>query len=186
MTDLLFPIEVPDQRLLSFIVARRYIPDDRCNNDGFFNVNTCDRTGKKVDKPLQVPRYYLDHLRHFTWRHHVYMELNDRAVALNLDHGLQQLLQKYIFYMNGILQGLLGPVRKHHNDVTFRSRLFDGYLAVEYHVGRHEFDIVGAWRDQHPDVLLECESEDITDTGMLHYHLILNFILHTSCMDRMV
>lgn len=59
------------------------------------------------------------------------------------------------------MEGLLTTVWKHKGDASYRSRLFDLYLVLEYNIGRHEFDIVDAWKMEHRKIILECQ--DIHD-----------------------
>ena len=54
------------------------------------------------------------------------------------------------------MEALLSPARKRARTSNYRSILFDTYLAVEGLVMRHEHDVVGLWRYNHPEIILEC------------------------------
>ncbi|KAF8425015.1 hypothetical protein L210DRAFT_3509387 [Boletus edulis BED1] len=164
MSDLFFPHNSPSHEDMFNIMAIRYLPDPTAPK-ALFNVAIYSASGEGiVDTPTAVPSFYHDHLRRFLWRHCVYMELVSRE-NLALVKNLRPLLERYIFYMDAMVEGLLTTARNttFANDPTFRSSLFSQYLVVEYHVGRHEFNVVGAWRQSNPDVILECVALDALD-----------------------
>ena len=160
MTDLYFPVKAPTATELLAIRCIRYLEMGKVV-DGLFRVAIYGSEVNAVcDKDVQVSEFYQDHLRCFLWRHHVYMELVGRKVEL--PPNLRPLLLRYILYMDGMVEGLLTTLRNpnHIGNRNFRSRLFNLYLIIDYHVGRHEYDVVGAWRESHPDIVLECVGMD--------------------------
>ncbi|KAF8432338.1 hypothetical protein L210DRAFT_869429 [Boletus edulis BED1] len=140
MSDLFFLHNSPSHEDMFNITAIHYLPDPTAPKV-LFNVAIYSASGEGiVDNPTTVPSFYHDHLRCFLWRHCVYMELVSRE-NLALAKNLRPLLERYTFYMDAMVEGLLTTARNmtFANDPTFRSSLFSQYLIVEYHVGCHEF-----------------------------------------------
>jgi len=163
MTDRYFPNTVPTASELMLIMLVRYVTDDDDDSTGedFCLVKARNWQLETVSKDdsVEVPIAYSKHLKHFLWRQLAFIEVYNRATKQLIDIAprLRPLLQKYILYMDGMLEGLLTTARKHQGDPGYRSRLFDTYLVVEYFVARHEYDVVGRWRANNPDTILECQ-----------------------------
>ena len=163
MTDRYFPHTVPTASELSMIILVRYVVSDNTTEEeegAFHEVKTVNWPAQKpAEDPILIPTKYVRHLRHFLWRHHAFMEVYDRGRRqyIKVAPALSRLLQKYIVYMDGIAEGLLTTARHNQDNPTYRSRLFDLYLVVEYFVARHEYDIVGDWRYNNPKTILECQ-----------------------------
>lgn len=162
MADRFFPNTIPTTNELNLIMLVRYVlgPDKRGGQD-FCQVLAKDWVTKRrsYKDGILVPSTYLVHLQHFLWRELAFMEVYLRAgkQEVEIPPGLSPLLQKYIMYMDGMLEGLLTTARKNQSNAQYRSSLFDSYLVVEYFVGRHEYDVVGNWRLKNADTILECE-----------------------------
>lgn len=158
MTDLFFPNTAPSQQELRLLMLIRYIPSTKAKGQ-YFEVNVRNWELQVMSDPgvVSVPIHYHEHLRRFIWRQMVFMELLTRGSDLDLAHALRPMLQRYVLYMDGIVEGLLTTAKVKKPDPGFRSRLFDLYLVVEYYVGRHEYDIVGDWRGSNLDIVLECQ-----------------------------
>ena len=163
MTDLCFPNAAPNVIELCLIMLKRYTPELKPNGE-FFNVLIYSRdTREMAVNPITVPTNYHSHLCRFLWCHQAYMEIQTRLEHVQLPLDLLSLLQRYTLYMDGIMEGLLTTVWKHKGDASYRSRLFDLYLVLEYNIGCHEFNIVDAWKMEHRKIILECQ--DIHDIG---------------------
>lgn len=177
MTDRFFPDVAPEATELRLIMAVRYVAAPTIT-EGFFNVKVyATEIRSVVEEPISVPGHYHDHLTRFLWRHHVFMELQTRSPDLDLPDNLRPLLQRYIQYMDAIVEGLLTTVQKNVKAPAFRSHLFDMYLAVEYHVGHHRFRECDFWRVSHPQIILECQN--VQDIGRLHAG---DFSCHTTVL----
>lgn len=177
MTDLFFPSSPPDAHELRRIMAIRYRPAAITSN--FFGVKAYAWPGdtkSTVGKPIRLPGQYYHHLSRFLWRHQVFMELQSRFSDLQLAPTHQPLVQRYMQYMNAMVAGLLTPEQKNTKDPSFRSRLFDLYLVVEYFVGHHEFHLVDSWRACNPDSILECQ--DVLDLGALNLDMCIAIDSH--------
>lgn len=160
MTDLFFPSTTPDAQEIRLILAVRYyhIPSAR---DDFFDVVPFGwEVQRKILPSITVPVYYQNHLRRFLWRHHLYMHLYDGAPVLQLAPNLLPLLTSYIQYMDAMAEALLTAAKRNVGDVSCRSYLFNMYLVIEFHIGRHEHDVVSRWASKHPNVVLECVNID--------------------------
>ncbi|KAG6371690.1 hypothetical protein JVT61DRAFT_9031 [Boletus reticuloceps] len=164
MSDLFFPNNSSPQEKMQLILSMHYLPDPTPRKE-LFSVMVYSASGEGVvDTPAIVPAFYHDHLCRFLWRHSVYMELVSQD-DITLMPKLRPLLERYIFYMDAVVEGLLTTARNKTftKDPTFCSILFNQYLVVEYHVGHHEFNVIGAWRQRNPDIILECMMLDDID-----------------------
>ncbi|KIK73027.1 hypothetical protein PAXRUDRAFT_179457, partial [Paxillus rubicundulus Ve08.2h10] len=121
-----------------------------------------------VIPPFQVPSYYLEHVKHFLWWHHLFMGINEHASHLVLAKGMCPLIQQYIMYMDGIIEGLFTSAQNQQREGWW-SALFDLYLVVEYLVKRYEYNIGDKWRKQNPDHILECL--DVTSLDWKKFYL---------------
>lgn len=162
MTDLFFPSEAPPlDEFRAISLACYYVQSTP--KEGFCIVQWYSWANSQpvILESIKVPATYYAHLRHFLWRHHIFMELISRSELIKdgvvLSTHAKQMIQKYIWYMDAMGEGLMTPVRSKANQgwCGFRSNLFDLYLLVEYYVGRHEHDVVSTWLAQHPNVHLE-------------------------------
>lgn len=163
MADRFFPAYVPDEELLRRLCLIRYYPKKIQDSD-FFHVSVMNVELKQPTHPkiIQLPNVYFEHLRRFIWRQHVFMELAARKPKI--PDQLRTMIKKYIMYMDGMIEGLLTTARQRKGELDYRSRLFNQYLIVEYFVGRHEYDVVGRWRMENADTILECQ--DMEALGM--------------------
>lgn len=166
MSDYLWPRSLVTSRELRLLMAIRYRMDGMPTGP-FFKVKVIawelGPTYESEDH-ITVPSFYHNHLRHFLWRQHLFMELYKRVnteKGFRLQTGLRALLQRYIQYMDGMVEGLLTTVKRHPRDADFRSSLFNLYLVTDYYLdGIHEPDLGDQWRLQHPDIILECVGLD--------------------------
>lgn len=171
MSDLFFSNAVPAASELRLIMATRYLPESTCGG-GFFDVRVFGAEVKCiVGTQIRVPEYYHAHLCRFVWRHHLYMELQQRGASLQLAQNLRPMLQRCVFYMDGVVEGLLTTVRRNKDKVGFRSEFFNLYLVLEFHVGRHEYNTVDAWRVLHKDLILEYQNID--DIGEPYWSMMI-------------
>lgn len=165
MSDRFFPCASPGQREVKLICQIQYIAGPIV--DGGFAVEGKNLKLKSMvaDKAV-LPSSYHEHVRRFIWRHCVFMEVWRRSEDLCLTVRLRVAIERYIMYMDGMMEGLLmTPRKKQRHD--YRSALFDLYLLTEYFMKRHEYDIGDAWRINHPDVVLEQQKvEDLGRQGM--------------------
>lgn len=139
----------------------RYCPMESPHAE-FFDVAIY---GSEVDRllgtPITVPKYYWEHLRRFLWRHHVYMQLYaSTSSGVKLPASVRSVIKLYIQYMDGIAEGLLTTAGRRRGDPGYRSYLFNMYLVVDFHVGRHEHHVVSSWAAEHPDIIIECVDID--------------------------
>ncbi|KAG9310698.1 hypothetical protein JVU11DRAFT_9292 [Chiua virens] len=149
MADLFFPPEVPTLHEINKISITRYYVKNVAEGDFcVIQVLGWANSQPSLLGDIQLPIIYHTHLRHFLWRHHVFMELNSRTELVKdgvvLSAHIKQTIQKYIWYMDAIGGGLMASARFRTNRgrTDFRCNLFDLYLLVEYYVGRHEHDVV--------------------------------------------
>ncbi|KAI5983661.1 hypothetical protein EDD15DRAFT_2201942 [Pisolithus albus] len=153
MTDSFFPVYPPSRRELRLITLIRYkaLPPE---GDKFtvhaintvFNIPACD--------PFDVPSGYYEHVRRFLWRHHLFMEVEKRTDDLSVAVGLRSRVQRYIAYMDAMIEGLFVKARSFEGS-DWRSTLFDLYLIVDHHVQGHEYRQGHLWRLNNPDRILE-------------------------------
>lgn len=165
MTDIFMPLARCSAQELRLLMSVRYVAD--VQTDGNLckvKVISWEEDSKpEIEDPIVVPASYHIHLQHFIWRQHLFMGLVDRAnsvTTFKLRKGLRPILQRYIEYMDGMVEGLLTSVKR-NPDPAFRSKLFDLYLVTDYYLeGRHEYDVGDTWRLEHPDTILECVQMD--------------------------
>ncbi|KIK72318.1 hypothetical protein PAXRUDRAFT_22125 [Paxillus rubicundulus Ve08.2h10] len=82
------------------------------------------------------------------------MGIDENASNLVLTKGMCPLIQRYIMYMDGIIEGLFTSAQNQQRE-GWRSALFNLYLVVEYLVKRHEYNLGDEWRKKNPDQILE-------------------------------
>ncbi|KAI6108646.1 hypothetical protein EV401DRAFT_2076756 [Pisolithus croceorrhizus] len=126
-----------------------------------FNVPACD--------PFDVPSDYYEHVRRFLWRHQLFMEVEKRKDKLCLAVGLLPLAQRYISYMDAMIEGLFIEARRSETQGSnWWSKLFDLYLVVDRLVQGHECHKGHLWRLKNPDQVLE--TVDVTTLGWKHFY----------------
>lgn len=161
MSDRFFPNTVPTEDELRLILLVRYHVSSAKTKKGFFSVDTWNWELDVASEPstILVPVRYLHHLRRFLWREMILMEVMRRSALqeIFLSPAASPLVKRYIQYMDAIAEGLLTTAQKRQGDSSYRSVLFEMYLNVEYFVGRHEFNVAGHWRADHPETVLECQ-----------------------------
>ncbi|KAI5981107.1 hypothetical protein EDD15DRAFT_2204517 [Pisolithus albus] len=152
MIDLFFPVDPPPRDELQLIDLIRYmaLPPEgdkfvvqAMNTD--YNTFACD--------PFDVPSYYYEHVRRFIWRHRLFIGVEKQADKLSLAVGLPTRLQRYISYLDAMIEGLFVEARRSQGN-DWRSSLFDLYLSVDYFVGRHEHNRGNVWREHNPDKIM--------------------------------
>ncbi|KAI6016421.1 hypothetical protein PISMIDRAFT_360051 [Pisolithus microcarpus 441] len=166
MTDSFFPVYPPPRHELRLITLIRYkaLPPE---GDKFtvhaintvFNIPACD--------PFNIPSDYYEHVRRFLWRHHLFMEVEKRKDELSMAVGLRSRAQRYIAYMDAMIEGLFVKARRFEGS-DWRSTLFDLYLIVDHLVQGHEYHQGHLWRLNNPDRILE--TVDVTTLDWTHFY----------------
>jgi len=173
MTDRYFPNAVPSREQVDCTLSTLYMPSTIIKCKGIFTVKVWD-TVRKVRNEADdfwVPLYYLKHLHRILWRKMAFGEIYRfwRADKIHLPPDFIPLVMKYIVYTDAMVECFLSPMRKRSTSSNYRSVLFDTYLAVEGSVMRHEYDIVGLWRRDHPEINLEClDASSLGEYGPIH------------------
>lgn len=160
MTDRYFPQSIPNQTDLDTMLSVIYTFSDPNATKGTFTLTPWDHARKisLMEKTIQLPNHYWDHVRRTMWRKMAFGEIYRlwKADNIQLPHDFIPLVKKYIAYLDAMLEGLLTSARKRVKHANYRSNLFDTYLVVEGSIMRHEHDVVGEWRLSHSETILEC------------------------------
>jgi hypothetical protein len=175
MTDAFFPTNAPSQHEIRLILLIRYMANPPRGDR--FTVETYNTELHEMDgEQIELPYYYYEHLRRFLWRHQALMEVYSRHKTIHITPELHTLFQRYIVYMDAMIEGLLAPAREQDDHKrTVRSSLFDLYLAVENLIGRHQYDVGDQWRLEHPDIILECV--DVESLGGCQKMLVVSLCM---------
>lgn len=166
MSDLLFPNTVPTSKELSLIKQVEYRPKITDSSD-FFSIHVFNtKTMGATESDIRIPNWYYQHVLRFLWRHRLFLAIHGNS-KIKFDRGHRTMIRRYIAYMDAVMEGLLMGCRiAEGNDVTYRSRTFEMYLAVEFYIGRHEFDVCDTWRRANKQPILE--AIDVKDLGEYH------------------
>lgn len=150
-----FPQEVVKRaKLPNLLVQERKVEDVR-DEDG---LSARVRYGDQME--FCILSHYTKHLQHFFWRETLLRLVISYRDHLQISGRMLRNLVKVLQYMDNVFNVIAKEARKFKDAEgkcrsNWHSVTFDKYLAIEYHVRRHELALVREWQRNNGDVVLD-------------------------------
>ena len=152
-----FPQEVVKRAKLPNLLVQERIVEDVRDEDG---LSARVRYGYQMEMEFHIASHYTTHLQHFFWRETLLRLMITYRDHLQISGRMLRNLVKVLQYMDNVFNVIAREARKFENAEgkrrsNWRSVTFDKYLAIEYHVRRHEPALVRQWQRNNGDVVLD-------------------------------
>ncbi|KAI6137954.1 hypothetical protein BKA82DRAFT_4022119 [Pisolithus tinctorius] len=105
--------------------------------------------GDTGDMVAQLPAHYYEHLQAFFWREKAIRLVLQFQEELEVQDRLKSNLTLILVYMDRVFTQIVREAKSTKRDARvpdWRSPTFDNYILIEYHVERHEPEMVREYR----------------------------------------